>query len=247
MKAIIFAAGIGSRLKPFTDSHPKALVPVAGVPMLERVINKLKSTGVDEFVVNVHHFADQIKGFLRANDNFGTEIHISDESGLLLDTGGGLLKARQWLSDTDEPFIAHNADILTDAPLYKMISAHKQAKADITLLAAHRSTSRYLLFDTDMRMHGWTNIATGEVKPPQLNAADFKPMAFGGVHIISPAIFNDLQSYADSCGTAAFSLMPFYISACPTLRIYAHQQEQGTYWHDVGKPQSLAHAEESLK
>ena len=164
MKAMIFAAGLGTRLRPLTDHMPKALVPVAGKPMLERVILRLKEAGFNEITVNIHHFGEQIIDFLRAHDNFGTEIHISDERGMLLDTGGGIKKARPFL-DGQEPFLVHNADILTDIDLAGLYRHHLESDAESTLLVSERKTSRYLLFDDDYHLHGWINKSTGEVKP----------------------------------------------------------------------------------
>ncbi len=244
MKALIFAAGLGTRLKPFTREHPKALVPIGGAPMLERVIEKLKNAGITEMVVNVHHFSSQIVDFLRANNNFGVNIHISDESALLLDTGGGILKARQWLDDA--PFLVHNADILTDFPTEEMIQQHLSGKADITLLTASRSTSRYLLFDKNARMQGWENIKTGEVKPAGLSASNLEPLAFGGVHIMSLSVFPALEDYRQREGSEVFSIMPFYIDACRNLDIRSYQPSRPYKWFDVGNPEKLAQAEASL-
>lgn len=244
MRALIFAAGLGTRLKPFTLEHPKALVPVGGVPMLERVIRKLKAAGIDRMVVNVHHFADQIIGFLSANNNFGVDISVSDESGQLLDTGGGILAAREWL-DAGEPVLVHNADILTDFDISGMMRSHLEQRADATLLVAERATSRYLLFDQDLRMRGWTNVATGEVRMPCLcserSAASLRRLAFGGVHIISPSVFGALEAYAG--GVRAFPIMPFYISECGSMVIGGYMPSAPYRWHDVGKPESLAAAE----
>ncbi len=244
MKALIFAAGLGTRLKPFTLEHPKALVPIGGVPMLERVVEKLKNAGITEMVVNVHHFSSQIVDFLRANNNFGVNIHISDESALLLDTGGGILKARQWLDDA--PFLVHNADILTDFPIEEMIQQHLSGKADITLLTASRSTSRYLLFDKNARMQGWENIKTGEVKPAGLSVSNLEPFAFGGVHILSPSVFPALEDYRQREGSEVFSIMSFYIDACRNLDIRNYQPSRPYKWFDVGNPEKLAQAEASL-
>lgn len=240
MKALVFAAGLGTRLKPFTLSHPKALAPVAGKPMLQRVIEKLVSQGVDEIVVNVHHFPDQIISFLNDNHGFGAQIRVSDERRLLLDTGGGLLAAREWLDCGAEPFIIHNADILTDFDLRPMVQAHEASGAMATLLAAPRSTSRMLLFDDAMTMRGWTNTSTAEVRPAGLDASALHRLAFGGVHVASPEIFTALEKF----GTTAepFSIMPFYIDACSSHRIGGYLQPQGSRWFDIGKPESLAAA-----
>ena len=245
MKALVFAAGLGTRLRPFTLIHPKALVPVGGVPMLQRVIIKLRDAGVREMVVNVHHFASQITDFLRANDNFGVNIHISDETGLLLDTGGGILRARQWLDD--EPFIVHNADILTDFPIAPMLERHLASRADVTLLAAHRDTSRYLLFDPHGRMAGWHNTRTGETLPDGIRADAYSSLAFGGVHLWNPSVFDILEEYSQRIGQESFPVVPFYVDACTSLRIVAYTPSAPYSWHDVGSPASLAEAEASLR
>ena len=161
---MIFAAGLGSRLKPLTDSMPKALVPIAGRPMLEHVILKLKASGFTEIVINIHHFGEQILDFLKANDNFGLTIHISDEREQLLDTGGGVRKACTFFEHSDEPFLVHNVDILSDVDLKELYDYHLQNGSVATLLASRRKTSRYLLFDTDRRLCGWINKDTGQVK-----------------------------------------------------------------------------------
>ena len=148
MKAMIFAAGLGSRLKPLTDTMPKALVPIAGRPMLEHVILKLKASGFTEIVINIHHFGEQILDFLKENDNFGLTIHISDERDQLLDTGGGVKKARTFFENSNEPFLVHNVDILSDIDLKELYDYHLQNGGVATLLASQRKTSRYLLFDT---------------------------------------------------------------------------------------------------
>lgn len=236
MKALVFAAGVGSRLKPFTLEHPKALAPVGGVPMLARVINKLRDAGVDEIVVNVHHFADQIIDFLKTD--FGVRIHISDESGELLDTGGGLLKARKWL-EGPEPFIVHNADILTDFDINEMVGRHLLSGADATLLVAPRHTTRYLYFN-DSRLLGWANLTTGETRPEGFCPADsMKAMAFGGVHVVSPAIFDRLQNFTSR---RVFSIVPFYVAMADTLKIVPFVQPAGSHWIDIGKPENLKQA-----
>lgn len=252
MKAMVFAAGLGTRLKPFTDHHPKALAEVCGKPMLGVVIERLKKFGVDDIVVNVHHFADQIVDYLHKNDNFGITIHVSDERSCLLDTGGGILAAREWL-DGKEPFIVHNADILTDANLDDMAMAFKDNDGIATLLVSDRQTKRYLLFDSNMRMYGWTNIETGELRPQTLMSADnLVRLAFGGVHIISPAIFPYLEEFAESFSSnddmpiPKFSIMDFYVASCQKLPIYGYRPSVSYKWHDIGKPDALRAAEQDF-
>lgn len=249
MKALIFAAGLGTRLKPFTLRQPKALVPVGGMPMLQRVILKLKEAGVEKMVVNVHHFSSQIIEFLAANRNFGIDIAVSDESDMLLDTGGGLLAAKSLLGE-DEPVIVHNADIATDFDIAKMVEKHKESGADATLLVAERSTSRYLLMDEALRMRGWTNVKTSEVKFPAFGAGTCDPqklrrLAFGGVHVVSPSIFPALEQYAGA--EKVFPIMPFYIKECGDLLIQGYEPTGPYRWFDVGKPESLELAEAAFR
>lgn len=163
-QAMIFAAGLGTRLKPLTDKIPKALVPVGGVTLLEHVITRLKAAGYVRIVVNVHHFASQIVDFLAANDNFGVDIRISDESEQLLETGGGVRKAIPLFAD-DEPVLIHNVDILDNVD-YNWFARQHLSDEDAVLLVSRRATSRYLIFDNAMRLMGWTNTTTGEIKSP---------------------------------------------------------------------------------
>jgi NDP-sugar pyrophosphorylase family protein len=245
MKAMIFAAGLGTRLRPLTNDRPKALVEVAGKPMLQRVIERLKAAGVDEVVINIHYFGDKVTEFLEQNDNFGLTVHISDErqwSDEPLETGGGILKARQWL-EGDTPFIVHNADILTDLDLSAFYRNHCEHAALASLLVKERNTQRYILFGEDNRLHGWTNIATGEVKPKgvDLDLNALSKRAFGGVHIISPEIFPLLEEYA--AGRLAFGIIPFYLDACQHYPIYGYEPQEAYTWFDIGKPETLKTAE----
>ena len=241
MKAMIFAAGMGTRLKPLTDTTPKALVRVGGIPMIQHVILRLKEAGVSEIVVNIHHLGSMIVDFLHANDNFGCDIHISDESDRLLDTGGGILHARHWL-DGSEPFIVHNADIMTDIDLRKMYEDHLSSGADASLLVADRKTSRYLLFDAADRLCGWINRSTGETRPDGFlyDPAAHKPMAFGGIHIISPSIFPTLAAYSSD---KAFSIIPYYMSECRHLKFTGYTPGFRYRWCDIGKLETLRQAE----
>ena len=243
MKAMIFAAGLGTRLRPLTNDRPKALVEVGGVAMLERVITRLKSHGITEIVINIHHFGEKIIEFIKENNNFGITIHISDERDLLLDTGGGVLKAQQWL-DGNEPIIIHNADILTDFDLHKMVEQHINSNADATLLVADRKTARYFYIGENNRLNGWTNISTGEVKPADYIALNTdKLRAFGGVHIVSPSIFSELQNYSTE---PKFSITPFYIDRCKDLKIMGYTPNEKYQWHDIGKIESIAIAEQEF-
>lgn len=241
MKALIFAAGLGTRLGSITQTCPKALVEVGGEPMLKRVILKLKRTGIDDMVVNIHHHADMIRDYLSSNNNFGVNILLSDESNELLDTGGGLLKAKDLLG-TDSPVLLHNADILTDFNVSEMIESHRKSEADVTLLVAQRTTSRYLLFDDTLRMKGWTDIRTGEIRSPWPDdeASACQKLAFGGVHIVNPSVFPLLENYSRE---AKFSITPFYTSSCKSLRISGFIPAENYNWVDIGKPESLKVAE----
>lgn len=241
MKALIFAAGMGTRLKPFTDSHPKALALVGGVPMLERVILKLKAIGIEEIVINVHHFSKQIIDFVKSNDNFGITIHISDESDLLLDTGGGLLKAKRWLYNDD--FIVHNADILTDVDIRDMISCHQRSDVMATLLVSKRETSRYLLLDDEMLMRGWENNKTGEIIIKSKDNSILSAFAFGGIHILRPSVFPLLEKFASKLSSPVFSIIPFYIEACGLTEIKGYLSPTDYVWLDVGKPEALTLAQ----
>lgn len=245
MKAMIFAAGIGSRLKPFTDSHPKALLPVGGVPMLGRVLDNVRHAGIGDVVVNVHHFASQVRDFLAESAPDGMKIAVSDESDRLLDTGGGLLKAAPILDDDMDGILLHNADILTDVDLSRMIAAHKESGADVTLLMSRRDSSRRLYFDGGGQLNGWRNVKTGETIPSGLETDGLVPMAFGGVHIVSKAVFPLLEEYARDNGPV-FSMTPFYLANIGRLDMRAYVPAADYLWHDVGSPEKFRAAEAAL-
>lgn len=243
MKALVFAAGLGTRLRPLTDTCPKALVPVAGRPMLDRVIDKLVDAGVDTIVVNVHHHAPMIIRHLEQLKRDGVRILVSDESNLLLDTGGGILNASPLL-DGDEPFIVHNADILTDFDIRQMVDRHRQSGADATLLVSSRPSSRYFLFDKSSgRLEGWTNQKTGEVKPAGADIDNLEHLAFGGVHVLSPSVLRSLADYAPG---PVFSIVPFYVDCCHSLDIAGYRPAAPYRWHDIGSLEKLAEAEKSF-
>ncbi len=242
MKAMIFAAGLGTRLKPLTDHMPKALVPVAGRPMLEHVILKLKAAGFNELVINIHHFGEQILDFLRANQNFGLTIHISDERDCLLNTGGGIRKAEPFFRG-NEPFLVHNVDILSDTDLKALYEYHRQSGNDATLLASRRKTVRYLLFDDEKRLCGWINKDTLQTKPEGFayNPEHHHEYAFSGIHVISPSLFH----YMDERWTGKFSIMDFYLQTCHEARIGGRLTDT-LRLIDIGKPETLTQAEEFL-
>ena len=241
MKALIFAAGLGTRLRPLTNDRPKALVEVAGVTMLERVIRHVSAAGFSDIVVNVHHFGEKIIRFLEENDNFGLNISVSDEREMLLDTGGGILKARHLLDD-GEPFLVHNADILTDLDLTAFYRSHIDSGAMASVLVKERQTQRYFVFDEDYRLRGWINKATGETRPDHFTWSEnrYRTLAFGGVHVISPSIFPELEKY--SKGSAKFSITPFYIDECHNHLIKGYEPKEKYTWLDVGKPETLDEA-----
>ena len=237
---MIFAAGLGTRLKPLTDTMPKALVRVGGEPLLWHVIQKLKAAGYERIVVNVHHFAEQIVDYLKEHDNFGLDIRISDETDGLLETGGGIKKALP-LFDAESPILIHNVDILsnldlsalpTDAPL---------------LVVSQRKTKRYLLFDDDLRLQGWTNIETGEVKGPvadsQLSTlhSQLSKLAFSGIHVMHPSLYPLFADWPDR-----FPIMDFYLKACGEHLIRGYEATDLRLM-DVGKLDTLDQAESFIK
>lgn len=238
MKAMIFAAGLGSRLAPLTDTCPKALIEVGGMPMLERVIRRLHAAGVGEIVVNIHHHAGMIRDFLAARPDLSEGVMLSDETERLLDTGGGVAKAAEMLRG-DGPVMLCNADILTDFPIGGMIARHIGSGADATLLVSPtRPSSRGLLFDREGRMCGWTNRKTGEVRAPGIVPADASVMSFGGIHMISQSMLDDLREY----GPEVFSMTPFYTDTCGRRRYMAYVPERQYTWVDIGSPETLARA-----
>ena len=239
MKAMIFAAGLGTRLRPITDTLPKALVPVCGKPLLYHCICKLRDEGYDDITVNVHHFADQIRAYLDRND-FGVRISVSDESSLLLETGGAILHARDLLLPCEEPFLVHNVDIVSNLST-SILRENTRPEALATLLVSERKTRRYLLFDDDMRLVGWTDISTGEVRTPcpSLDADKCRKFAFAGIHNISPAIFD---AFSETGVPKRFPIMDFYLKACATYPIYG-VAVPGLRLVDVGKIETLSQAE----
>lgn len=242
---MIFAAGLGSRLKPLTDTMPKALVPVAGCPMLEHVILKLKASGLTEIVINIHHFGEQIIDFLKTNNDFGLTIHISDERDRLLDTGGGIRKARLFFENSGEPFLVHNVDILSDMNLKELYDFHMQSGSVATLLASRRTTSRYLLFDTERKLRGWINKDTGQVKPEGFHYDEslYREYAFSGIHVFSPAVFRLMEAPR---WEGKFSIMDFYLATCGQTDYSGYLAEK-LELIDIGKPETLARAEEFVK
>lgn len=239
MQAFLLAAGLGTRLKPLTDTMPKALVPVKGTPLLRHITDKLISSGATRIVVNTHHFAEQIVSYVALQEDWDNVI-ISDESNALLDTGGGLKKA-QTLFHTDNPILIHNVDILSNANLNQLIIAHKEH--DVTLLVSNRTTNRYLLFNEDMRLVGWTNITTGEVRSPHpnLDLTKCHKLAFSGIHVFSPQLFPMMEDYPEK-----FPIMDFYLNHCHEIKIYGVIQPN-LQLLDVGKCDTLIAAEKFIE
>ena len=249
---MIFAAGLGTRLKPLTDKMPKALVRVGGEPLIKRVILNLAAAGVDRIVVNVHHFAGQIIDYLKDNDNFGLDIRISDETAGLLETGGGIKKAAP-LFDSTAPILIHNVDILSNVNLsefYQMASRSEErrvkseeSECDAVLLVSWRKTKRYLLFNDDMKLVGWTNIETGEVRSPypELNPKECRMYAFAGIHALSPRLLKMMDQFPDR-----FGIIDFYLKACATHNIKGYVKDDLKLM-DIGKLDTLAQAEEFLE
>ncbi|WP_299177167.1 sugar phosphate nucleotidyltransferase [uncultured Chryseobacterium sp.] len=237
MKALIFAAGKGTRLRPFTDYHPKALAKVNDVPLLERNINYLKSFGIRDFVINIHHFGNQILEFLKKNNNFNCNIEISDEREELLETGGGLIFARKFL-DHGEDFLIMNADILTQLNINDLVEYHKKINDFATLAVSDRESSRKLLFNDNMVLRGWLNVQTGEQRLAEFNKG-FKAFAFSGVHCINPDIFGKIKR------TGKFSVMEEYLDLMHTEHI--HGFLHNSILVDVGRPESVIEAEKHFK
>ena len=226
MKGFIFAAGLGTRLKPFTDGSPKALFKVGGKTMLEHALQHLQHYGIGEVIVNVHHFPGQIREFLSEHDNFGMEITLSDESEMLLETGGGLKKVA-WFFSADEPFVVRNVDILSDLNLADMIRAHKESAALATLAVRDRKTSRYFLFDDTGSLCGWENLNTDE-RIVKRAASTLFPKAFSGIQVLSPEIFPLITE------SGKFTLIDLYLRLAAGGRIKGYS-DQDAMWRDIGK------------
>ncbi len=233
MKAMLLAAGLGTRLKPFTENHPKALAIVNGKTLLQRNIEYLKGFGINNIIVNVHHFADQIIEAIEKHDGFGADVTISDESDEVLETGGGLMKASGFLNDSD-PFVLMNVDILTDLDLHLMIEKHRSTDAIATLAVTIRNTSRYFLFDENDRLCGWRNIKTGEQRTA-LEAAKFYQKAFSGIHVISPEIFPLITR------TGKFSMVDVYLDLA-NRKVISSFDHTGSKFTDVGTLEKITTA-----
>ena len=245
-QAMILAAGLGTRLKPLTDTMPKALVPVGGKPLLEWNIRKLQAQGYDRFVINIHHFAQQIRDYV-AQQDYAPLVHFSDETSQLLETGGGLKHAQDLFSD-EEPILIHNVDILDNVD-YGWFARQHQSDADAVLLVSQRKTKRYLLFDNAMHLMGWKNIETGEIKSPyeyvrrtglSQHGEPLNMFAFSGIHSFSPRLFPLMDRFPDR-----FSIIDFYLSVCHRSHIVGLVKPDLNVL-DVGKLDSLEQAEKFL-
>ena len=239
MKALIFAAGLGTRLRPLTDTLPKALVPVCGEPLLYHVIQKLKAAGYTQLTVNVHHFPEQIRAYITSR-NWGIPIAISDESEALLETGGGILHAKEHILPTDEPFLVHNVDIISNLDLH-WVRQQTRPDALATLVVSERKTRRNLLFGDDMRLMGWMDNETGEVRSPypRLDPSACRKYAFSGIHNLSPRIFPHFEEWGF---TGRFPIMDFYLKTCHREPIYGILAED-LQLVDVGKFDQLEQAQ----
>ncbi len=236
MEALIFAAGLGTRLKEQTQNKPKALVSLAGKPLIQYAIEHLKSFGITHIVVNVHHFADQIIEFIESNHSFGIQIDISDERELLLDTGGGLKKAGRFFNG-NEPILIYNVDVISNLDLNNLLEFHQQNNALATLVVRQRETSRYLMFDENMLLSGWKNFSSGEtiVSREDLFAYS-KPFAFSGIHIVQPEILDLITE------EGKFPIMDLYLRLAKDHPIKAFI-DQSSLWMDLGKPDQIIEAE----
>ena len=238
MKAMIFAAGLGTRLFPLTNDKPKALVEVAGKTLLQRAVEYVSFFGFKDIIINTHHFADKIEQFVENHRFEGVKITLSHEPDLL-DTAGGLAKAASFFDE--EPFLIYNVDIVTDIDLGAMLEYHKNSGADVTLAVQKRTTSRYLLFDDERNLKGWINKSTGEkiLCETQIGGT-LHELAFGGIHIFSPRILPLLGE------VRKWSLVPFYLQIAGEVKIKAYEINNDNFWFDCGKPETLKACEQRL-
>ena len=239
---MIFCAGLGTRLKPLTDTMPKALVPLAGKPLLQRQVEKLRDAGITDIIVNVHHFPDMIIDAIRTNNGWGTNISVSDERDLLLDTGGGLKKAvsSDKLLTTNDSILACNVDILSNIDIPALLDTYEQSGIS-QLVVSDRSTQRYLCFDESNTLCGWTNIKTGEVRPSSLNHSiipSLRKLAFSGCQILSPEVLNLLPQMKEE----KFSLIDFYLKVMNDVSLHAYVPKDYKMM-DVGKIDQIEQAE----
>jgi N-acetyl-alpha-D-muramate 1-phosphate uridylyltransferase len=235
LKAMILAAGLGTRFKPWTNSNPKALAIVNGKSLLQRNVEYLQKFGIKDIIVNVHHFADAVVDTINKNSGWGSNIKISDEREELLETGGGILKAKPLLQGS--PFITINVDILTDLNLKHFLSFHQQQNAVITLAVSDRKTSRYLLFNKYGRLCGWRNTGDNFKEKIVVQAKDLFEKAYSGIAIYQPEVLNMISF------SGKFSVIDVFMDLAPQIKIAAYNHS-GDHWLDVGRPESVPEAEQ---
>jgi NDP-sugar pyrophosphorylase family protein len=238
MKALILAAGLGSRLKPLTDNKPKALIEINGTSLIELVINRLIRFGFNQLIINVHHYADDIIKFLNKKNNFGIEIVVSNEKDLLLDTGGGLKKAG-WFFDDEKPFLIHNVDILSNIDLGILYNSHNSLNSLITLAVQTRYSTRYFLFDEEKNLCGWRNEISNETKITRDPSGKLTPFAFSGIHIIDPEIFRFMPDLK------VFPIVDFYLDIASKHQI-TYFDHTSSIFLDLGKKENIIRAKELL-
>jgi NDP-sugar pyrophosphorylase family protein len=233
MKAMIFAAGLGTRLYPYTSDRPKALVEVSGKALLQLAIEKIAKYGYNELVINIHHFGDQIIDYLEKNRNFGLDIKVSDERDSLLDTGGAILKAAPLLEGV-EPFLVYNVDVISNIDLKLFRAYHEERGGLATMVVRDRKTERYLLLDDTMRLSGWRNLKTGCERVSR-QVKKYNLLAYSGIQMIDPAIFKLITE------TGRFPLIPLYLRLSPDYPIFGYN-DPSSLWMDLGKPDQLLEA-----
>ncbi|HKS72024.1 MAG TPA: nucleotidyltransferase family protein [Terriglobales bacterium] len=239
MKAMVLAAGLGTRLRPLTNDRPKALVEVGGRTLLEITLARLRSFGIEDVIVNVHHFAERMLEYLEANQNFGMRIAVSREA-QLLDTGGGLKKAAYFFADSEEPFLLHNVDVISTIDFSRMVKHQKERNALATLAVQDRKTSRYLLFDQHLQLCGRRSGSDGA--PELVRQADhYEALAFSGVHVISPRIFSWMIE------SGSFSIVNTYLRLAGEGERIGGFRADDYYWRDLGKPENIAQAEADVR
>jgi NDP-sugar pyrophosphorylase family protein len=238
-KAMILAAGLGTRLKPITLTKPKALAEVDGVPLLEYAIRHLKRDGFTDIVINIHHFGEQILEFLMKKNNFDINISISDESDQLLNTGGGLKKA-SWFFNNKKPFLLYNVDILSDIDLSALYNSHINSEALATLAVRGRKTSRYFLFNQNGLLCGWKNMSTNEIKITNHTISKLQPFAFSGIQVINSDFLEMLENY-----NGAFSITDVYLDLCANYKILSYNHDK-SFWLDLGTVEKVEYAEKVL-
>jgi NDP-sugar pyrophosphorylase family protein len=239
VKAMVLAAGLGTRLRPLTDDRPKALVEVAGRTLLELTLARLRAFGIQDVIINTHHFSEMIVAYLRSHENFGMHIEVSHED-VLLDTGGGLKKAASFFLDSDEPFLVHNVDVLSTIDFNQMIQFHKEHNALATLAVQNRSTSRYLLFDENDQLCGRRAGVHGEpelIRPARVTQA----LAFCGIHVLSPRIFPAMLE------EGTFSIIPVYLRLAEQNEAVLGYCADGYYWRDLGRSEHVARAAQEIE